>query len=607
MSTVTDLDVEKILQMLKGKGYVIKHSSEAGSGSGKRGILEEKFFRRMEGFEGKEGKWQEWIFNLLVCVGQVEAECVLAMEEMLKETLSLTTLNETKDKVGEERFGKYSSELFGVLCSLTSGEANVIVRSVVGKGFGFCGFSALSFLNNRYNPKTPARLLQCLTEVISPGVVKDIRNLPKTVENWEARKNRLKLEFKEDLSDNLAVAILVSMIPRDFQDMVFQMGGVGDKLKYQEVRDKILSVAGHRAQLSQPTPMDISAMDWNGKGPSCHGEGCEEMWGEVQYPWGEGGEGTYDIDAMGKGGNAQCHRCGGFGHFARECGTPADKGKGKGGKGEQLGKGKGDWGKGLYGKSYWPEAGGKGSWGKEGKGKGKGYQGTCYQCGQVGHKAAECATKGKGKGVRAVEAEGHIQSVEMGGVWMLGCVGKRMDAGTGDFQVVKTRNRFNKARKMRAEPNSGAKYFRLDDDEVEICAIDEKKKKTKITIDSAAEESACPWEWGEGFGIQEVEEGKGMKLVNASGGGIQHWGAREVRFTAEDVGKVRRLMGLGFQVCDVKKPLAAVWRICEKGNLVQFGPEDEDCFIQSKKSGDKVLLRRERGSYVLDVEFDGVF
>ena len=58
---------------------------------------------------------------------------------------------------------------------------------------------------------------------------------------------------------------------------------------------------------------------------------------------------------------------------------------------------------------------------------------------------------------------------------------------------------------------------------------------------------------------------------------------------------------------DVKKPLAAVWRICERGNVVPFGPENEDCFIMNKRTKDKVFMRREGGSYVLDVRFDSTF
>ena len=73
------------------------------------------------------------------------------------------------------------------------------------------------------------------------------------------------------------------------------------------------------------------------------------------------------------------------------------------------GKGKGDGeagGKGCFGKGYWG-----------------GYQGTCFQCGQVGRKAAEC-------GVHAVEeassgAEGGAaatQELPMGGVWTVAAV-----------------------------------------------------------------------------------------------------------------------------------------------------------------------------------------
>ena len=44
-------------------------------------------------------------------------------------------------------------------------------------------------------------------------------------------------------------------------------------------------------------------------------------------------------------------------------------------------------------------------------------------------------------------------------------------------------------------------------------------------------------------------------------------------------GGVEVVVGLTFQATDVKKALTAVWRICEKGNIVQFGGSPEDCFI----------------------------
>ncbi len=52
------------------------------------------------------------------------------------------------------------------------------------------------------------------------------------------------------------MAVLVSVLPKELQDMVFQMGKVGDELGYKEVRDKVIAVAGHKAKTKTPKPYD---------------------------------------------------------------------------------------------------------------------------------------------------------------------------------------------------------------------------------------------------------------------------------------------------------------------------------------------------------------
>ena len=79
-----------------------------------------------------------------------------------------------------------------------------------------------------------------------------------------------------------------------------------------------------------------------------------------------------------------------------------------------------------------------------------------------------------------------------------------------------------------------------------------------------------------------------------------HYGSRKVKFQTD---RERKVMGMEFQVSDVKKPLVAVWRIADKGNIVQFGPREEDNFIMNVESQEKVMMKRKKGSYVLDVEF----
>ncbi len=49
-----------------------------------------------------------------------------------------------------------------------------------------------------------------------------------------------------------------------------------------------------------------------------------------------------------------------------------------------------------------------------------------------------------------------------------------------------------------------------------------------------------------------------------------HYGEKAATFWDRTNGDI---IGLKFQVTDVRKPLLAVRRFAEKGNVVQFGPE----------------------------------
>ena len=50
--------------------------------------------------------------------------------------------------------------------------------------------------------------------------------------------------------------------------------------------------------------------------------------------------------------------------------------------------------------------------------------------------------------------------------------------------------------------------------------------RTEITVDSEAEESVCPKEWGEQFGLDYPD--RRLNLINASGAGIAHYGQRHI-------------------------------------------------------------------------------
>ena len=63
-------------------------------------------------------------------------------------------------------------------------------------------------------------------------------------------------EFDETLSEKMASAIRTSMLLVEFQNLVFEHRGSGE-IRYEAVKDKVLSVTGNRITQSTPVPTDI--------------------------------------------------------------------------------------------------------------------------------------------------------------------------------------------------------------------------------------------------------------------------------------------------------------------------------------------------------------
>ena len=453
-----------------------------------------------------------------------------------------------------------------------------------------------------------------LMGVLKPLEVKHIREVQAAVEDWEARVRRLEEEYQDKLDDSLRVAVLVSFLPESLQERVFELERGGSEVRYEAAKEVVVATAVRKAEQRKPKESETMAVgiesgggDWDGGGSSVWGEEC-------------------DVDAvgMGKGNPAvKCHRCGGVGHFARECATPwdmsgAQKGGGKvgGKKGESLGKGEGKpkgKGKGFWSSKGQGEGGKTGGGGEKGKAVGKGYQGVCYGCGQRGHKMGEwaCPLSGKGAGrtLGAVEewtqeAEDGAQvkelgSVEAGGMrakeWDLcevsvgvaercfECCGAGVDESVESNGVVwrtvmSQRRRKEERRRVAAQMERNRREKR--DEGASVDRVGRWRPVSAMCKGGQSEQ---------GEGDRQGEDGEEMRVE------------LEPRFIGA-VEKEAEVLGMTSQVAAVKKALAAVWRICRAGNVVQFGDEEEDCFIKHKTTGKKVRLRKKGGSYVLRVE-----
>ena len=102
--------------------------------------------------------------------------------------------------------------------------------------------------------------------------MKETRDVPRVVEEWEVKSARIADEYKgEGLTEGMKVAVLIMMLPRELQEMVYQMGNVGEELRYQEVRDKVIAVEGHKANVRFPVPreetgiQEVESWNWGGR------------------------------------------------------------------------------------------------------------------------------------------------------------------------------------------------------------------------------------------------------------------------------------------------------------------------------------------------------
>jgi hypothetical protein len=347
-------------------------------------------------------------------------------------------------------------------------------------------------------------------------------------------------------------------------------------------------------------------------------------------------------------------------------GEKGDKGKGKGiwkgkgGKGDFKGKGKGEyWGKGVKG-DYKGKGKGKGKgdyWGMPSSGKG--YQGVCFECGEKGHKAGEGLCKIQRVTNGEDQSATDCDAVEIGTVWNVCAVDAfepplRRPWSIGNHRISpgdwsgKTSVEVSKSNQFQVLTSEEESDDEDNDEEAtsQFClqapssegelgrdSILKAPWRKRLAAATAAEDLVVTPppglnKWGP---VEEKSGDEDLSLKHdcigeCCSGGFQsaetlrkkkkrQW--RTLRFEEtedieicpvenESVTSESRVMNLGFQVADVKKPLIAVKRITERGNHVMFGPQEEDNYIWNKATGKKMMLKpKGKGSYVMEVQFVG--
>ena len=452
--------------------------------------------QRVEVFTGEQA-WRDWSFQFKSATKTANETAYTLIEAAEKEESEVDddlTLNEAEKSL--------SAALFNILGTLVKGEPLQMLHTS-----NFSGLEAWRKLSKRYSPTTPMRGMQLMMATINPGKAKKLEEVATHIDKWEAKVLALSRDFNEKLSDKMRSAILISMLPSDLQHALIQQA---DKFTdFKSTKDRVATIVEAKLALKSPDAMDCDTI---------HRASCQAVADDT------GTEACdLDVDAVNGKGGVFCYRCGGQGHIAAKCATPAPakggKGKGGGGKGGKPG-----------GKGPNPKGTGKGDW-----------NGFCSYCGKKGHGPRDCWSKQRDESGGSRMDVGEVEE-DIGG-FEIGCV----DSYPPGLQIT---NRFQAL---------------VEEDEPNICPVEKHNFSGKITVDSGAAESVWPEDlMPEVQTKPSIGSQTGVTYIAANGNKMPNLGEKKVHFRTKD-GLNSSIL---FQVTKVKKPLAAVSKITEKGNWV---------------------------------------
>ena len=399
-----------------GRGY----GGQSMSGVGRPAPIDKKIADKPTKYSGNPLEFVEWqrIFKIFLESQDPRWVNILNVIEERSTTPLFTTehfMQVAKDADIDEYLTEFQKLLYQYLDIYTKGDAKKIVAANAANK----SFESWRYFADKGRSRRPEHVYHLRKAVHNPKAATKLADVEGSIATWEANREHFERVAAPDVvSEGDAVMILMHLCPKELKEhLEKEQKNMKSSIAGEYYNNVKMEIFEWVARVEGPTlPHGALAEISEVRGARYRDElkdDEDDDYEEVELS----GQDTQDVQTLlaamvrktglkvrpAKGGGKsfgkdgaqarvkkpmeeiQCHGCGEFGHFVRDCPHKADGGKGKG---TDAGSGKGaDKGKGKYGKSQWNPTKSwwmhqypgpsKGQWGDwyPGKSKGKGQGG----------------------------------------------------------------------------------------------------------------------------------------------------------------------------------------------------------------------------------------
>ena len=151
------------------------------------------------------------------------------------------------------------------------------------------------------NPRTLASGIKRISAVLSPGKITQAAKADVEIEQWEDAMTRLNIEYDQEISAKMKVAVLYSMLPKDLQEKVLDECSVNwdgtseadAAEKFAKIKNNVKNLAKSRREMMGPKPMEVDRVkiSW--------ADYAEDEW-DTCWDKGEQPKEEYDQEAAGE-------------------------------------------------------------------------------------------------------------------------------------------------------------------------------------------------------------------------------------------------------------------------------------------------------------------